>query len=177
MTSKITLAVAVAAMLTVGLIGAGAEVGVYGPQAGNWEFTIAGSGSSNNDIDRGSGGFSGALGYFLNDAVSLGLRQSANFIGATDSSWDASTLAVLDLHANLDRLRPFVGLGAGYAYGIDFRNTGVGEFEGGLKWYVKEATFLYGMMQYEWFFRHGNGVTDNFDDGRFVYSLGVGFNF
>ena len=37
--------------------------------------------------------------------------------------------------------------------------------------------FIFGMIEWLWFFDDGSDFDDNFDDGQFVYSLGVGFNF
>jgi hypothetical protein len=49
--------------------------------------------------------------------------------------------------------------------------------EGGAKYYVKPKTFIFAMVEYQWLFNSGNDVANNFDDGRFLYSLGIGFHF
>jgi hypothetical protein len=33
------------------------------------------------------------------------------------------------------------------------------------------------MAEYQFFFTNGNNVDNGFDDGSFVYSLGIGFTF
>ena len=47
--------------------------------------------------------------------------------------------------------------------------------EAGVKYFVKEDTFIYGLVQYQWFFDDLELAEDNADDGGFLYALGIGF--
>lgn len=151
----------------------------FGPVAGNWEFTIGGSGGSNNDIDNSAGGLNLALGYYLADTLSLSVRQSANYSNgsASDAEFDGSTFIALDQHFGTSRLRPFVGVNIGGFYGDNTNDTWAAGLETGLKLYVKPQTFVFALVNYAWTFNDSDTATDNFDDGAFVWSVGVGFNF
>lgn len=151
---------------------------MFGPVAGNWEFTIGGSGGSNNDIDNSAGGFNLSLGYYLADSLSLSVRQSANYSnGSGDAEYDGSTFVALDQHFGSSALRPFVGVAFGGFYGDNTNDTFGAGLETGLKFYVKPQTFVYALVSYVWTFDDSDTVTDNFDDGAFLWSVGVGFNF
>ena len=50
--------------------------GDHGPEAGELEFTLGGSGSNNNDFDAGSFGFNTSLGFFLSDSLEISARQT-----------------------------------------------------------------------------------------------------
>jgi hypothetical protein len=145
--------------------------------AGDREFTLSGSGSNNSDFDAGSFGTSFSIGMFPTKALEIALRQIVNYSDFGDSSWSGSTRLALDYHFDLDAFQPFIGANIGGVYGQDFRDTWEAAPEAGLKIYVKDKTFLFGMAEYQFFFRDVDDADDNFDDGQFVYSLGIGFNF
>jgi len=150
----------------------------FGAEAGNWEFTLGGSGGSNRDFDNSLGGVNVSLGYYFTDTVSLSLRQSGNYSnGSGDAEYDGSTFIALDKHFGMGPLRPFVGVNFGGFYGDNTNDTFAAGLEGGLKYYVKAQTFLFALVDYAWTFNDSSAATDNFDDGAFVWSVGVGFNF
>jgi hypothetical protein len=151
----------------------------YGPGQGDWEFTVGGAGSSDQDFDNSLGGVSGSVGYFLSDTLEVALRQTVSFSDSSGSGadYDGSTFVALDHHFGTERLRPFVGVNAGRLYGDTTNNTWAAGIEGGLKYYLKADTFLYGMVNYAWAFEDADSPSDNFDDGAFLWSLGVGFSF
>lgn len=157
--------------------------GFVGPRAGDREFTLGGSGLSNKDMDSSSGGIGASFGFYMNDTLLLSVRQTVNYVnpsGPGDSSYIGSTRVALDQHilvSESGRLRPFVGVNFGGVYGDDVTNTFVAGLEAGVKYYVQQRTFLYGMADYAWAFRSSSGATDNFNNGGFQWSLGVGFNF
>lgn len=149
--------------------------------AGTWELTLSGSGASNEDIDAGSAGIGASLGYFPIDQLELLARQTVAY-GDTDdaiggsTSVIASTAVALDYHFDLDRFQPFVGVAVGYTYGdSDVDETFFGGPEGGIKYFVKDDTFLYGLISYQFFFDDIDEVNDVANDGSFVYQLGIGF--
>ncbi|HSI10245.1 MAG: hypothetical protein ACAH89_08735 [Rariglobus sp.] len=151
----------------------------FGPGQGDWEFTVGGAGSSDQDFDNSLGGVSGSVGYFLSDTLEVALRQTISFSDNSGSGadYDGSTFVALDHHFGTERLRPFVGVNAGRLYGDTTNNTWAAGIEGGLKYYLKTDTFLYGIVNYAWAFEEADNPSDNFDDGAFLWSLGVGFSF
>lgn len=154
--------------------------GGFGPRAGDWEFTLGGSGLSNKDMDSSSGGVGASVGVYLNDTLLLSVRQTVNYVNPNGggSSYVGSTRVALDQHIFASgRLRPFVGVNFGGIYGEDVTNTFLAGLEVGAKFYVQERTFLYALVDYAWAFRDSNNAADNFDDGGFQWSVGVGFNF
>ncbi|MET0262456.1 MAG: outer membrane beta-barrel protein [Rariglobus sp.] len=154
---------------------------VYGAVKGDWEFTLGGSGASNKDIDNSLGGVNFSLGHYLTDGLELSVRQSINYSNSnaagSDSAYDGSTFVALDYHFGDSRLRPFVGVNAGGLYGDTTSNTWAAGLETGLKFYVQPKTFLFALVNYAWTFDDSDGATDNFDDGAFLWQVGVGFNF
>ena len=151
-----------------------------GGKAGDNEITLSGTGSSNNDFDSGGFGVSGSYGYYFTNAFELGGRQSFTWSGAnnSDDSWSGSTRVFADYHFLTDqRFRPFIGVSLGYIYGDDVNNTGTIGPEAGIKYYVNDTTFVIGMAEYQWFFDDSDDVSDNFDNGAFQYTVGLGFVF
>ncbi len=149
-----------------------------GPQKGDWELTLGGSGNNNNDFDAGQFGINGSIGYFFTDFLEFSVRQGVNYYDVPgDNGWSGSTRGALDLHLNLKRFQPFVGGNIGGIYGKGVHDTGAAGLEAGLKYYVKPKTFLFAMGEYQWLFDKPELVDNNFGGGQFVYSLGVGFNF
>lgn len=149
----------------------------YGPMAGDWELTLGGGGSNDKDFDTGSVGVNAGLGYYFTPQLELGIRQSVNHADFGDSVWNGSTRLALDYHFGLNRFRPFLGANFGGLYGESVRDTFAAGLEGGVKYYVLERTFLFGMLEYQWLFRDAGKADNNFDDGQFVYTVGIGFNF
>lgn len=155
------------------------SIDVYGARATDWEFTLGGSGASDNDFNNSLGGVNFAVGNYLTDSLELSVRQSVSYSngsGGNDSSYDASTFAALDYHFGVERLRPFVGVNFGGLYGDNTNDTWAAGVEAGLKFYVKPTTFLYALVNYAWNFDDGHKATDNFNDGAFLWSVGVGFS-
>lgn len=146
------------------------------PQAGDWEFTLGGGGSSDTDFDNGGVGINGSFGYFYNANISTSVRQSINFVNAgADEEWSGSTRLAVDYHFLFDKLVPFVGANFGADYNEDDSVWGIGP-EVGLKYFVHEKTFLFVLGEYRWLFDDFSQADNNADDGRFAFTFGVGFN-
>jgi hypothetical protein len=147
--------------------------------AGTWELTLTGSGASNRDVNSGNFAANVSVGYFLLDGLEILGRQSVGYsdpeIGST--LWNFSSSLALDYHFDLDRFQPFIGAAVGYNYGSGTTDTGIVGPEGGVKYFVNDSTFLYGLVQYQFFFRNGPDLGNNFDDGSFLYAIGIGFTF
>ena len=49
--------------------------------------------------------------------------------------------------------------------------------EAGFKFYALQKTFILGQMEYQFAFEDVDDADEAADDGQFVYTLGIGFNF
>lgn len=153
-----------------------------GPEAGDREFTLAGTGSSDKDFDNSNFGISADIGWFTTEHLVWGIRQSVNYADVqgedlTDDFWNGSTRGYVDYHFLSDAWQPFVGASLGGIYGDGVKDTGIFGLEGGLKYYALEDTFILARAEYQFFFSSGDDVQDNFDNGAWQYVFGVGFNF
>ena len=149
-----------------------------GPYQGAWEFLLGGSGASDQDFDSNAVAVDITLGYYLTDTIEVGVRQNVTVAGNEDDrSWNGSTTGFADYVFDLDAFRPFVGVSLGYLYGDDTNDTFIGGPEAGIKYYVKDDAFIFGRVNYDFLFDSGDEIDDNFEDGRFVYSIGLGINF
>jgi hypothetical protein len=147
-------------------------------EAGDREFTISGSGSSDNDLDNNFISFQGSFGKFFSQALEGIIRQELSFADTeAGGSWAASTSLGADYHFNLGKIIPLIGASLGVVYGDDVDETMFAAPEVGIKGFVNNTTFVQGLVQYQWFFDSSNEVDNNFDDGRFVYVLGLGVRF
>jgi hypothetical protein len=145
---------------------------------GDWELTLTGSGASDNDLDANTIAANVGLGYFVTDQIELALRQGVGFAdNEAESSWNASTRVAADFHFDFDRIQPFVGGSFGGIYGDDTEDTFLAGPEGGVKFFVNDTTFIFAMVEYQFFFEDEDDADEAFDDGQFVYSLGIGFRF
>lgn len=149
------------------------------PLAGRYELTLGGSGLSNSDMDNSAGGISGSFSYYLNDTLSLGIRQTANYFNPEvgGSSWAGTTRLALNHHFSRGQVRPFIGVNLGGLYGRRTNDTWLAGIEGGVKYYVQPRTFLFALVDYGWAFDRAKNIDDNFSSGGYQWSLGVGFNF
>jgi hypothetical protein len=144
---------------------------------GTWELTLSGQGQSNQDVNAGTAGLGASVGYFVLDQLELLGRQTVSYSDFNaGTSVLASSAVAVDYHFDLDRFQPFIGAAVGYNYGdSDVDETFFGGPEAGLKYFVKDDTFIYGLVQYQFFFESTDDIDNNFDDGSFVYGVGIGF--
>jgi hypothetical protein len=77
----------------------------------------------------------------------------------------------------LGRLFPYLGANIGYLYGDSVEEQFIAGLEGGVKYFVNDTTFITGGVEYQFLFKDTDEVDDNYDDGRFVYIVGIGFKF
>jgi hypothetical protein len=172
-----TLYALIAAMVFMFAASTGMAQDDWGFQAGDYELTLQGSGSSDNDLDNTTLSTEGSIGYFFNQALELGLRQGVSYadIEGGDDKWAGSSRGFVDLHFDLDRFQPFVGANLGYLYGDDVNDTFIAGPEAGVKFFFVPSTFLYFLGEYNFTFDDADQADEAFDDGRFVYALGMGF--
>lgn len=147
--------------------------------AGDKAFTLSGTGASDKDFDTNSFGTTGELGWFLSDALELGVRQSVNVLALdnADDRWNGATRGFADYHFGQGGIVPYVGANVGGLYGDDVKDTGAAGLETGLKFYVKEKTFIAAQVEYDFLFDDSDEIDNRFNDGAFFYTLGIGFNF
>jgi hypothetical protein len=147
-----------------------------GFNAGDMEFTLAGSGTSDNDFDTTTASAEASLGVFLTPTIEGVLRQGIGFADTPgDSDWNGSTRVGVDFHFPFDRYVPYLGASIGYLYGDSVDEQFIAGPEAGLKSFVNETTFILAAVEYDFLFDDADEADEAFDDGRFVYTLGVGF--
>ena len=151
--------------------------GDFGPEAGDWELILGGSGSNDEDFENVAFSVNAELGYYFTENLLGAVRQQAIYADlGNDSSWNGGTSLALDYVFDMDRWRPFVGASVGYLYGDATDDTWIAGPEAGLRYYVLEDTFIYGRAAWEFLFEDTDDADDAFSDGRWVYVVGVGFN-
>jgi hypothetical protein len=139
-------------------------------EQGNYELTLAGSGSNDQDFRTYNFSVQGSLGYFLTRELELSVRQAITQADG-GSAWAGSTRGAIDYHFDLDRLWPFVGASAGYAYGEDVNDAWIAGLEGGAKYFLNSTTFIGATAGYDF------NLEEGLDDGGFTYSLALGVKF
>jgi outer membrane protein W len=147
-------------------------------QAGDWELTLGGSGSNGPDFDGTTFNVNASIGYFLTNALEVGVRQGLGYtdVGANDgSAWVGTTRLALDYHFDLGKIQPYVGANIGYVYGDGVHDTWEAAPEAGVKFFVNSTTFIQLGVEYQFFFDEGDDASDAFSDGQFVYGLNIGF--
>lgn len=154
----------------------------FGPDVGEREFSLSGTGSSDKDFDSSTFGIVGDLGWYLQPNLVAGVRQSVNFadIEGEDVSndfWNGSTRGYVDYHFGSHRARPFVGASLGGIYGDGVNDSAFAGVEAGMKYYVLEKTYILGRLDYQFFFDRGGDADEAFEDGAWAYTVGMGYNF
>lgn len=155
---------------------------VVGPQDGSREFSLAGAGTSDKDFDNSSFGVSGDYGWYTSSHSVWGIRQSINFADIKGEDldndfWNGSTRGYYDYHFGSGNARPFLGASLGAVYGDGVNESAFAGLEFGLKYYMLPSTYILGRAEYQFFFQDSDDAEDNFDDGAWVYVLGMGYNF
>ena len=147
-----------------------------GYNAGDMEFSLSGSGSSDNDFDATTLSAEGAWGYFFTPMIEGVIRQGIGFSDTPDDSdWNASTRLGVDFNFPFDRYVPYVGANIGYLYGDSVEEQFIAGPNVGLKSFVNQTTFILAAVEYEFLFDDKDEADEAFEDGRFVYTLGIGF--
>lgn len=168
-----TMALAFSALLAVPLTAAAA-----GPVEGDKSFTIAGSGTNDKDFDNGAYGVTAEVGYFLTGAWQAGMRQSVNGFAGDEvpNSWNGATRGFIAYNFLDGKYRPYIGANLGGIYGEDVSNTGTAGLEAGLKLYVLEKTYINFGVEYAFLFNDTDDFENKSNNGIYLYSIGVGFN-
>ena len=146
---------------------------------GPWEFTLAGTGFSDKDFDTTTLGVDLGLGFFLGP-IEIGARQTINWTeNDVEDVMNGSTRGFLDLQFDIGPVSPFVGVMFGYVYGDFVNDQFIAGPEAGIKIHVgdDQDTFIFGRIEYQFFFEDEDDAEGSFEDGQFVYTIGVGFRF
>ena len=145
------------------------------PEAGNWELSLAGRGSNDDNFDDGDFLIGAKVGYFFTKELEGFLRQDVNAIFEDGGQWAMFTGVGVDYHFDLDAWQPYVGAMIGYFYGDEeiTSDTGVIGPEVGVKYFVNNTTFIYGEASWVLFFDEDESADE--DDSRWTYSVGIGF--
>jgi hypothetical protein len=146
-------------------------------QKGVREFTVVGSGSSDESFDNTALNTSLSIGQFFTDRLQGAIRQDISFSDIGSSNWNGSTRLVADYHFGSGRLVPLLGITLGYIYGDNVKEQFIAGPEAGLKFFMNSTTFVYGLIEYQFLFDDADDADDSFDDGRWVYGLGLGMTF
>jgi hypothetical protein len=146
-------------------------------QMGDKELTLNGNGSSDDDFDNTVFSVEAGLGYFFNKNLEGLVRQGVPVVDIPGSNdlWNGSTRLGLDYHFDLQQWQPFLGASIGYLYGDSVEETFIAGPEVGVKAFVNTTTFILASVEYQILFEDADEADDQFDDGRFVYNLGIGF--
>ncbi len=151
------------------------------PAQGDREVILSGSGSSDGDFDSNTIGLRGSFAQYLTDNTALGVRQEVEYSDRPErpSRWRGVTDVFAQWHFGRSGsvVRPFAGASVGYLYGDEITDSWVAGPELGAKWYVQERTFILTQLDYQFTFRDAQEADENWDDGRFRYQLGIGYNF
>jgi len=167
------------ALITASALMSASLIAHAAPESGDRSFTLSGTGSSDKDFDGNSFGVSGELGWYTTDHLLWGVRQSFNgLVGdKVNDTWNGSTRGFVDLHFGSGSTRPYIGANIGGIYGEGVKDTGQAGLETGLRWFVKDKTFIGVGVEYSFLFEDSHDIDNSFNDGAFFYNLGVGFNF
>ena len=159
------------------LLPAWASAQVRGP----FEVELSASGVNGNDFNGFSGSVNFGFGYFIGNQFEIGVRQSLQYTDiGVPRSLNGSTRIAADFHIPLgdqNQFMPFAGVNLGYVYGDSVRDTWEMAPEAGLKWFVGPDAFIYGQVEYQFFFRNSGNFNGAFNNGQFVYTAGIGFRF
>ena len=150
-------------------------------QAGDWELTLSGQGSNGPDFDGTQWGVNGSIGYFLSKELELSVRQTVNYSDITGpgggSAWAGSPRVAVAYPLDLGRWQPYVGANVGYVYGDGVTDSWLAAPEAGIKFFVNSTTFIFAQVEYQFFFDQADEADNAFEDGQFLWSLGIGFRF
>jgi hypothetical protein len=145
---------------------------------GDFELTLGGSGSNDENFDGAVFNIEAGLGYFITQNLEAVLRQGVSYADVPDSdNWNGSTRFSIDYNFDLGELTPYLGVNIGYLYGDTVKDQFIAGPEAGVKYFVNDTTFIVGGLEYQFLFEEAKDADDNFDDGRFVYILGIGFQY
>lgn len=170
---KTSVIMGVVVLMTTSAVVSAQEIPAFAK--GDRVFTLGGGGNSDKEFDNSVLSFNVAFSQFVTDETAVAIRQEFNFADvSSDQTFNGSTRFALDYHFNQGKCRPFVGANIGYLYGDNVKEQFIAGPEAGVKYFLNPTTFLYVNGEYQVLFRNADHANNTLDDGRFVYSLGMG---
>ncbi|MFB9869712.1 hypothetical protein [Vreelandella sulfidaeris] len=177
-----------AVAITLGVLSAlpmavSAQSSNYGPEQGERELSLSGTGSTDRNFNSGTFGVTGDMGWYIQNNIVTGARQSINYTdvegeGIIDDFWNGSTRGYINYQFLDDRARPFVGASLGALYGDGVKDSAFAGLETGIKYYVLTKTYFLARAEYQFLFSSTSDASDAFqDDGAWAYTVGLGYNF
>lgn len=150
----------------------------YGPYQGAWDASLGVSGAVYDEYNDNGWGATGQLGYFVDDLVEVGFRQSGNFF-KNDFNYILNGNSRFFVDYNLPILRqyrvyPYVGLVLGYTYGDEKPESITLGPDAGIKYYFLRQTYWYAGGEYQVLL---SKIGNPFRESEVTYSTGVGFHF
>ena len=143
---------------------------------GDRTLTLGGSGNSNKEFESTVLSVNVGFSYFVRDQIAAALRQEINFADPGNNQvWNGSTRVAADYHWDLNTVKPFLGANIGYLYGDNVKEQFIAGPETGIKVFLSANTFVFVNAEYQILFKNADQINNQFDDGRFVYALGLGF--
>lgn len=147
---------------------------------GTNEFSVSGAGTSDKNFDNNAFTMNLMFGRYMSEGNLLGVRQLASAVNnqeAEETDWNGSTRLFYDFHFDMDHWKPFLGVSVGYIYGETLEESWIAGPELGLKYYPLTNTFIAAQLEYQFLFDDADEADDQFEDGVYIYSLGMGYNF
>jgi hypothetical protein len=166
--------VAFAALLLVGPCFAYAQN--LASDAGPFEVTVAASGSNNRGFTTGGFSVAGSVGYFVVPFLEIAARDNWTYSDlGSGYGWQNTARAAIDFNIPLNNFEPYIGANIGYfaSHNPDAWSP-LAAPEVGLKFLFTQNVFIYGQVEYDFFWRD---TGNTFNNGQFVYNVGLGFRF
>ena len=174
MTQRLLPSLAAAALAAGGLVApASAEF-----QEKDFELRLDGFAQTDVELDGTNLAIAGTLGYFFSDQLEGGIRQTLTYTDIGAEALNGGTALFADYHFGTpgERFQPFLGASLGYNYGDTVDDTFFAGPEIGVKYFLDDNDdwFVFGQLEYQFFFEDSSGADDALDDGTFLFRLGVG---
>ena len=145
-------------------------------QEEDYELTLSGIAFTDVNLDSTNFSINGSLGYFFSDQFEAGLRQGFSYSDLGSSNSNGNTAIFADYHFGEpgNEFQPFIGASIGYAYGDTTNDSFFAGPEAGVKYFFDEDWFVFGQLDYQFFFEDGDEADEAIDDGSFIFRLGLG---
>jgi hypothetical protein len=165
--------VAFAALLLVGPCFAFAQN--LASDAGPFEITGAASGGNNREFTTGSVTVQGGVGFFVLPFLEIAARDGFTYADLGNGyTWENTARGAIDFNLPLGNFEPYVGGNIGYFSSHNGGDSPLAAPEIGLKFLFTQNVFIFGQIEYDFFWRN---TGNTFSNGQFVYLVGLGFRF
>jgi hypothetical protein len=165
-------------LLAAGAVAAAASPALAQFQQQDYEIRLSGLANTDVEFDGANVDLAGSLGYFFSDQFEGGIRQGFSYTDIGANATDGSTAFFANYHFGQpsSTLQPFIGASLGYNYGDSTEDTFFAGPEGGVKYFLSNngEWFIFGQVEYQFFFEDEDAADDAIDDGQFLFRLGLG---